>query len=790
MSRAAYRPYPRRLLPIVFGLVLVVSAGCGDDGDPSPTTTSPHVDLSHAQPAPFVAHGSVQQLYVTDAAPHTDLELVAAGGAVAATGTADDNGTLIFRDVKAGDGYVLATQTGSTVWASNRVTVTTPDQVPPPSFYAQQQINKGYGYIETRDGTKLAINVYLPGPVEDGPYPTVIEYSGYDPANPDAPQPGTLLASTLGYAAVGVNMRGTGCSGGAFYYFETLQSTDGYDAVEAIAAQPWVKFNKVGMVGISYPGITQLFVGQTQPPHLAAIAPLSIISDTGRGILYPGGILNNGFAISWTMDRQHDAMPGGQPWSKKLIDAGDQVCIDNQQLRGQTPDLVALVYQNSYYDPKTADPIAPTTFVHKINVPVFLAGAWQDEQTGGYFPTMLDHFTGTNKLHFTMTNGSHVDSLDPAIFTRWTEFLSFYVAQKIPKLPSAASLIIQGLATQIFGVTHLPVEKDRFTGAASFADALARFEAEPKVRLLFESGAGTQPGAPVPGFEQSFDQWPIASVQPTVWYFRDNGLLDSTPPTGSGADSYIYDSSRSQLTTSTGTCNGDPMPGDGTKGGTCSNHATVACDTDADCTSSDEAIWTALPAWNWRQLDTGKAVTYATDPLPTTLVMAGSGSVDLWLKSTVKDTDIQVTLSEIRPDGHEVYVQNGWLRASQRKLDAQASSVLRPVQTHRKQDAADLPAGKFVAARVELFPFAHVFRAGSRLRISVEAPGAERPRWEFDALQFDGQVVNTIGRAAATPSRVVLPVVPGVQVSTPLPLCPSLRGQPCRAFVEFTNTPG
>ena len=39
-------------------------------------------------------------------------------------------------------------------------------------------------------------------------------------------------------------------------FFETLQSTDGYDAVEIIAAQPWVLNHQIGMVGLSYPGIT------------------------------------------------------------------------------------------------------------------------------------------------------------------------------------------------------------------------------------------------------------------------------------------------------------------------------------------------------------------------------------------------------------------------------------------------------------------------------------------------------------------------------------------------------
>jgi len=721
----------------------------------SPTMTA----TATATPTGVLAHASVEQIYVTGATPGVDLQLKTLEGTVAATGTADQNGTIIFRKLPPLQTYVVVAGAGEGAEISNAVTVMAADNPPPASFYQQQPIDPGYGYLVTRDGTKLAINVILPGPIDKGPYPTVIEYSGYDPANPDTPQPSSMIANALGYAVVGINMRGTGCSGGTFDYFETLQSTDGYDAIETIAMQSWVAGNRIGMVGISYPGISQLFVAQTEPPHLAAIAPLSIISDSGKGILYPGGILNNGFALSWAMDRQHDATIGGQPWSQKRLDAGDQVCIDNQLLRGQTPDLLAKIYSNKFYDPATADPLAPITFVHKINVPVFLAGAWQDEQTGGYFPTMLDHFTGTDKLHFTITNGSHTDSLGPAIFSRWTEFLSFYVARQIPKLPPNAALVLQTLATQIFGVPRLKAEPDRFKNAPSFEAALAQFEAEPKVRILYENGAaaGNPPGAPVAGFEHSYDAWPIPSLTPTIWYFGDDGRLQTTAPSGDGADSYHYDPSRSQVTTFSG---------------------------------DDGGIWTALPAWDWEPIEAGKALAYATDPLADTLVLTGSGSVDLWIKSTATDTDLQVTLSEIRPDGQEVYVQDGLLRASHRKLDATQSTELRPVQTHLQVDAEDLPADQFVLARVELFPFAHVFRAGSRIRITVEGPGGDRPRWKFDALPADGQVINTIAHSAAAPSRIVLPVVPDLNVTTPLPACPSLRGQPCRTYEDFLNTDG
>ncbi len=184
------------------------------------------------------------------------------------------------------------------------------DEVPPPSLYANQKLptdnlspTSGYGYLTTRDGTTLSVQVVLPGPADKGPYPTVMEYSGYDPSSPTTSQPQfKLLAPLLGYAWVGVNIRGTGCSGGAYNFFENLQSLDGYDAIETIAAQPW-STGRVGMVGISFAGISQLFVARSRPPHLDAITPLSVIDDTWRGTLFPGGIYNDGFAKGWAQER-------------------------------------------------------------------------------------------------------------------------------------------------------------------------------------------------------------------------------------------------------------------------------------------------------------------------------------------------------------------------------------------------------------------------------------------------------------------------------------------------------
>jgi predicted acyl esterase len=146
-----------------------------------------------------------------------------------------------------------------------------------------------------------------------------------------------------------------------------------------------------------------------------------------------------------------------------------------------------------------------------------------------------------------------------------------------------------------------------------------------------------------------------------------------------------------------------------------------------------------------------------------------------------------VTVSEVRPDGRETYVQSGWLRASLRTLDDDASTALAPVPTFRKADARALPAGEFALARVPVYPFGHAFRAGSRVRIVVQAPGGNRPSWAFDTHRYDRTVTNEIGVAGEHASRVVLPVVPDVAVPTGLPACGSLRGQPCRPAPAGTN---
>ncbi|HEX4217211.1 MAG TPA: CocE/NonD family hydrolase, partial [Acidimicrobiales bacterium] len=526
----------------------------------------------------FKAAGSAEQVYVTGLGPSAQASLITPAGQTLTTQTADALGGLVFRNVPPGSGYRVLQNADGT--ESAPLTVYSNAAAPwDPGIYNQSIPDNGYSYLTTRDGTQLAIDVHLPtspagepglpagtplphGPADLPPYPTLIEYSGYGYANPAGPDNGiAVIANLMGFAVVDVNMRGTGCSGGSFDYFEPLQGLDGYDVIETIAHQPWVLNHKVGMMGISYGAISQLFVAQLDPPDLEAISPLSTIDATAT-TLYPGGILNTGFAVAWAQQRQVDAEPAGpssgQPWAYQRIQGGDTTCQANQVLHGEATDLMAKIEANAYYDPAVADPLDPVTFVNKITVPVFMACQWEDEQTGGHCPDLVQHFTGTSQKWFTFTNGAHIDSLDPDTFNRWYDFLELFVARKAPienaaVIHAAAPVIYQSaLGTPATDPVTLPA--DPIQSIPAYQAALAAFGQLPEIRVLFDNGAGTSPtgsstaGDPYPGSEQDFSSFPIPGTIGRTWYLGANGTLSDQPPTTANVNWYTSNASALPLT--------------------------------------------------------------------------------------------------------------------------------------------------------------------------------------------------------------------------------------------------
>ncbi len=710
----------------------------------------------------ITVHASVRQVYVVGARPGERLALLGRRGHPLSTRRAGPLGGVVFRGVAPGRGYRVrpAGRAGSGAPASPTVTVL-PDRSAPPStrIYGQRIPRSGYGYLTVRDGIKLAVDVRLPaGP---GPYPTVVEYSGYGYADPAGPQSGIApIANLLGFAVVDVNMRGTGCSGGAFSFFETLQSLDGYDVIETVARQPWVLGHRVGMIGISYGGISQLFVAATDPPHLAAIAPMSVIDNTAT-TLYPGGILNTGFALPYARARDHDAQaaaPGrGEAWALQRIQSGDRVCRANQALHPEAVNEVATVFANRYYVPSVANAVNPTTFVDRIHVPVYLACQWTDEQTGGHCPDLAEHFGGTRLKWFTFTNGAHVDSLDPLTAERWYDFLSLFVAGRLPALSPGVRALAPAVYQAAMGINGVSLPSDDpIEDQPSFAAALAAFKQLPSVRVLFDNGAGgVRAGAPGPAFEQSFARFPVPGTRASSWYLSFGGALVPGATRVPGADTFTWN------------------PGARPR-------------TDFSGNTGAGGLWGATPHYHWLANPSGTALSYVTARLDSNVVVVGAGSLQAWISASVPDVDLQVTVSEVRPDGIETFVQSGWVRASERKL-APGSSLLEPTLSLRRADVAPLPRGRFTKVVVPLYYEGHVYRAGSRIRITISAPGGDQPAWAFTDLVPRGRATVKVAHSEAMPSRIVLPVVAGVAVPSGLPPCPGLRGEPCRRYVALVN---
>jgi putative CocE/NonD family hydrolase len=778
-------PTPRRraltaLVALVVGAASLLA--CSDDGDDAGRDGDdrPVVDPDEETvAADFDVRPGVEIATVTGAEPGHDLTIVDDEGRKLITLTTDELGQAHYSYIgdelvtyETGEGLPLPTADGDVLApgeytirdeSADPVAVTEPftvlgrDDHPDEATY-DQEVGEGFGYVTTRDGVTLSVNVRLPGPIEDGPYPTVIEYSGYGPSNPDAVEPGSQIAGLLGYATVGVNMRGTGCSGGVFDTFNPAQQADGYDVVEVIARQPWVLHNRVGMVGLSYSGITQLYVASTRPPSLAAITPLSVIEDAWQ-MAWPGGIYNSGFTAQWLAQRNAESESGGSDWVTARVDGGDTTCEENLAIRSQNLDFGT--FTEALDDrPPSADARDLSLLVEDIEVPVYLTGAWQDEQTGPLFGSMLDRFEGTEQERFTLFNGRHPDGYSPLVLTRWYEFLELYVHQQVPRLSDGIRAAAPAYLEDAFGVPTDGFEPDRF---ADFADddlegVLEEYEAEPKVRVLFESGAGGDvPGAPVARFEASFDDWPPPDGSPTTWYLGEEGTLVEEAPEDEAADVFAN----------------DPEAGGDT----------FFADDSGDYPLLD-------PTWDfdWQQPAPGEGLSYLTEPFAEDTVVAGAGYADLWVKADDTDADVQVTITAVRADGTEDNVQSGQLRLSHRELARDIGEDLEVEQAFDAASRQPLEPGGWVRARIGIPSFAQAFRAGTRLRVIISSPGHDRGTWTF-ATTGEAGAERQVGRGGEHASAIVLSVVDGIEVPPGDPPCPSLRGQACRTYQPLPNDP-
>jgi hypothetical protein len=458
----------------------------------------------------------------------------------------------------------------------------------------------------------------------------------------------------------------------------------------------------------------------------------------------------------------------GQPWTYYEIDAersdggnASSTCLANQVLHGQSESLSTLVgpklvapATGSRRDPSLFDRRSMRQWAGHITVPVFIAGALEDDQTGPQWPALLNSFPHSTPLYATMVNGGHIDSTDPQIMSRWLEFLDLYVADKVPSNPGPlAETVLDEAASLASGTTaQAPLPALRFTGAATLTAARKDFARNtPRVDVLFDSGAGAVgAGDPQSTYADGFKEWPPTGTVLT-YHLTTGGSLTTTVPASSGSASLILDPAARPLT--------DLPAGD--------------------------SPWAADPAWDWTTVPAPDALAFATPPLRKAMTIVGPATVDLWVKSSAPVEDFQVTVTEARPtSSEEEYITSGFLRSSN-QVDLSDSTRLFADPSYLAKDARSLSRRTYTLVKIPVDPIAHTFRPGTELRIVISAPGGDRPSWAFSTLDHDQSA--TVGLSGIAASTLEVNEVAGVKSTPSLPSCGSLRGEPCRVLQAEGN---
>ncbi len=136
-------------------------------------------------------------------------------------------------------------------------------------------------WIVMQDGCKLAARIWLPEDAQTTPVPAILDYVPYRRLDGIAASDASRhpYVAGHGYAAVRVDIRGTGDSGGVMQdEYTDLEHEDICSIIAWLAEQAWCT-GKVGMWGISWGGFNSLQVAAKNPPALKAIITLCASDD-------------------------------------------------------------------------------------------------------------------------------------------------------------------------------------------------------------------------------------------------------------------------------------------------------------------------------------------------------------------------------------------------------------------------------------------------------------------------------------------------------------------------------
>ncbi len=545
-------------------------------------------------------------------------------------------------------------------------------------------------YVAVRDGTRLAVDIFLPtqsGKVPAVKLPVVWMHTPYNRRTTNngltaANYPGKALQLVkYGYAVAVADFRGLYASYGrnAGYNRGEWQDAarfDAYDITEWLAKQPWSN-GKVGMWGCSATGGSQMQALSTAPPSLKAIFPMScewdVYAFVAAGGITPVGAPTMMMRGGSREERDRNSVAVDGDTDGKLLAAAIAGHAQNLETAGIVPfrDSVSAEFGSAWWLKSSPHSYAET--INRSGIAIYAAVNWAEGFTGHGPAYTFNNLRTPKKL--ILGPGKHCDwatVLTDTGFDLVTEELRFF------------DYWLRGIDN---GVMREP--------AVTYYTYNA-----PKDRAWKSSAT-----------------WPPRATR-TAFYLGDGALLPEPPKARDG-----------------------------------DTRKTVSYDTDA------ENFWSS-------------GMSFLTAPLTQDTEVTGHATARLWLASTATDADIIARIDDLAPDGTHIYVGvEGKLRASLRATaPAPYETMGLPWHPFTQASAQPLQSGVPVQTEFEFLPTAYIFKAGHRIRLTLQFAD---PR---STPKADPAPVVTILHRADAASLIELPIVSAADQRARLDALPDTIG--------------
>ena len=565
------------------------------------------------------------------------------------------------------------------------------------------KIKKLHGFkCPMRDGVQLATDVYMPA--EGGPFPTLLHRTPYDKYKEDGAVDDAVYRAQQGYAVVVQDVRGRYESEGEWHPCRN-EVSDGHDAVEWIATQPW-STGKIGTIGGSYAGLTQWQAAQGGSPHLVAAVPRVACSNVYHHWVYAGGTLQLGFDIGWatlvstrTAQRQYLWLPeeisqSTLHWHLPLI--------TTDEAAGRTIDFWRDWINHPSYDDYWRSLSPVEEHYPKIHMASFSMGGWYDSFLQG----SLRNFMGMTREGKT----EEVRRSQKLIVGPWIHGLGSGGTERTTgDIDFGPNVLV-----------NLKAEETRWFDywLKGIDNGILN---EPRVKL-FVMGANRWREA---------DEWPLPETVYTPYYLHSGGKANSlfgdgslsrTPPEGETPDEYLYDPAHPVKTIGGNTC----------------------------CAESIYAV--SMGPRDQRPNEYRPDVlVYTTPPLDRDIEVTGPVKAVVYAASGARDTDFTAKLVDVFPNGYAMNVAQGIIRARYR--DSWEEPTL-------------LEPGKVYEYTIDLWATSNCFQKGHRMRLEITSsnfPQTDRNPNTGNAFGQDAELQTaqqTVYHDRERPSHVLLPIIP------------------------------